>query len=74
MKATLDVFRIDSNGDGLWRCTCEDMEAATRYVREMSANDGSAYMIMNMATREKVHVPAVAAEPPSGLVLSINGK
>ena len=56
MIPPLDIFRLDSDGNLIWRTTAETLEAATRRVGILMTSEPGDYVIYSQKTGHKTIV------------------
>ena len=56
MNPPLDIFRVDSNGNLIWRTTAETLEAARSRVGILMTSEPGDYLIYSQKTGHKTIV------------------
>jgi hypothetical protein len=56
MFPSLDIFKIDSGGNVLWRGAVESVEAARKRIQKLALSSPGEYLILDQNTGSRVHV------------------
>ena len=58
MVPPIDIFRIDSDGQLIWRASADALDSAQRRVRILMTSEPGDYLIYSHETGHKTFIPA----------------